>query len=70
MGNTGTVDRLGFPSLCAQDGPLGVRYADLITAFPAGITTGATFDEELIYQRGLAIGTESKAKGVHVILGL
>ncbi|KAF8425274.1 beta-glucosidase-related glycosidase [Tirmania nivea] len=29
VGNTGPVYRLGFPSLGAQDGPLGVRYADL-----------------------------------------
>jgi hypothetical protein len=43
VGNTGPVDRLGFPSICAQDGPLGIRFADLITAFPAGITTGATW---------------------------
>ncbi|KAI5780794.1 beta-glucosidase-related glycosidase [Geopyxis carbonaria] len=69
VGNTGPVTRLGFPSLCAQDGPLGVRNADYITAFPAGITAGATWDEELIYARGLAIGEEARAKGVHVILG-
>lgn len=33
VGNTGSVPGK-FPSLCLQDGPLGVRYADLITAFP------------------------------------
>lgn len=46
-----------------------MRNADLITAFPAGITAGASWNEELIYQRGYAIGAESKAKGVHIILG-
>ncbi|KAF8536866.1 glycoside hydrolase family 3 protein [Trichophaea hybrida] len=69
VGNTGPVNRLGFPSLCAQDGPLGIRFADLITAFPAGITTGATWDEDLIYARARAMGEEAKAKGVHVLLG-
>lgn len=69
MGNTGTVNRLGFPSICAQDGPLGIRYADFITAFPAGITTGATWDKDLIYERAHAMGEEAKAKGVHLLLG-
>ncbi|KAI5854414.1 beta-glucosidase-related glycosidase [Tricharina praecox] len=69
VGNTGPVDRLGFPSICAQDGPLGIRFADLITAFPPGITTGATWDEELMYARAAAMGAEAKAKGVHVLLG-
>lgn len=41
VGNTGPVPRLGFPSLCLQDGPLGIRFADKITSFPAGITTGS-----------------------------
>lgn len=39
--------RLGFPSLCLQDSPLGVRYADLVSAFPSGITTGATWVSSL-----------------------
>ncbi|RPB08473.1 hypothetical protein P167DRAFT_608728 [Morchella conica CCBAS932] len=68
VGNTGPVYGL-FPSLCAQDGPLGVRYADLITAFPAGITTGATWDADLMYARANAMGEEFRGKGVHVLLG-
>ena len=36
VGNTGPVPRLGFPSICLQDGPLGLRFADNISAFPAG----------------------------------
>ena len=43
VGNTGPVDRLGFPSICLQDGPLGLRFADKATAFPAGITTGSKY---------------------------
>ncbi|RPB03455.1 hypothetical protein L873DRAFT_1826144 [Choiromyces venosus 120613-1] len=56
-------------SLAAKDGPLGVRYADLITAFPAGITTGATWDKDLMYQRANAMGAEFRGKGIHVLLG-
>ncbi|KAF8476248.1 putative beta-glucosidase F [Kalaharituber pfeilii] len=69
VGNTGPVDRLGFPSLCAQDGPLGLRFNDLNTAFPAGITTGATWDRVLMHERGRAMGEEAKGKGVHILLG-
>lgn len=39
------------------------------TAFPAGITTGATFDKDLIYARAVAIGKEFRGKGAHVFLG-
>lgn len=39
------------------------------TAFPAGITTGATFNKDLMYARGLAIGAEARGKGVNIQLG-
>ncbi|KAK0739633.1 glycosyl hydrolase family 3 N terminal domain-containing protein [Apiosordaria backusii] len=69
MGNTGSAERLGFPRLCLQDSALGVSSADNVTAFPAGITTGATFDKKLIYARGVAIGEEHRGKGTNVYLG-
>lgn len=69
VGNNGAVPRLGFPSLCLQDGPLGIRFADNITAFPAGITVGATWNKELMYLRGKAHGKEARLKGVNVLLG-
>ncbi|GFN12275.1 hypothetical protein AtubIFM54640_009537 [Aspergillus tubingensis] len=69
VGNTGSADLVKFPSLCLQDGPLGLRYADLISAFPAGITTGATWNRDLIRQRGAALGEEARIKGVNVLLG-
>jgi beta-glucosidase len=52
-----------------QDGPLGLRFADNITAFPAGITVGATWSRELMYLRGRAHGKEARLKGIHVLLG-
>ncbi|KAJ5670563.1 uncharacterized protein N7477_005926 [Penicillium maclennaniae] len=69
VGNTGPAVTAGFPSLCLQDGPLGLRYTQNITAFPAGITTGATWNRELMLERGLALGQEARQKGVNVILG-
>ena len=69
MGNTGSADRLGFPQLCLQDSALGVSSADNVTAFPAGITTGATWDKALMYARGVAMGKEFRGKGANVHLG-
>ncbi|KKK26118.1 hypothetical protein ARAM_006003, partial [Aspergillus rambellii] len=69
VGNTGPAEFVRFPSLCLQDGPLGLRFADNISAFPAGLTTGATWNRELMRERGVAIGREARLKGVHVILG-
>ncbi|PVI05989.1 glycoside hydrolase family 3 protein [Periconia macrospinosa] len=69
VGNTGPVERLKFPALCLQDGPLGLRFVDNTTAFPAGVTVGATWNKELMYQRGKAHAKEAKMKGINVILG-
>lgn len=37
-----------------------VRYAQQVTAFPAGITTGATWDTSLFYAFGNALGKRPK----------
>jgi beta-glucosidase len=68
-GNTGSVKSINYPALCAQDGPLGVRSASSVTAFPPGIQAGATWDRELMRERGRALGEEVKALGIHIILG-
>ncbi|KLO18648.1 hypothetical protein SCHPADRAFT_918911 [Schizopora paradoxa] len=69
VGNTGPAVNVKFPSLCLQDGPLGIRFADNITAFPAGITVGATWNRDLMFRRGQAHGREARLKGVNIILG-
>src|SRR5256714_1918789 len=69
VGNTGPATSVGFPSLCLQDGPLGIRFADHSTAFPAGLTIGATWNRELMQQRGAAHGNEARRKGINVLLG-
>ncbi|KAG6868143.1 hypothetical protein C0993_007217 [Termitomyces sp. T159_Od127] len=59
----------GWPGLCLEDSPLGVRLADFVTAFPTGINTAATFNRSLIRLRGLFMGLEHVGKGVNVALG-
>lgn len=69
VGTTGPANRVGFPSLCLQDGPLGLRFVDHATAFPAALTVGATWNKDLMYRRGKAHGLEARLKGVNVLLG-
>lgn len=68
-GQTGSALRFGIPNLCLTDGPLGIRNTDHNTVFPAGITVGATFDKDLMHERGVAMGEEARGKGVNVLLG-
>ncbi|KAI2615523.1 glycoside hydrolase family 3 protein [Hypoxylon sp. NC1633] len=69
VGQTGSIPRLGFRGLCLQDSPLGVRFADYVSAFTSGQTVAASFDRGLMYRRGQAMGTENRIKGVDVMLG-
>ncbi|MCJ1312484.1 hypothetical protein MMC25_006158 [Agyrium rufum] len=69
VGQNGAIPRLGFRSMCMQDSPLGVRDTDYVSAFPAGINVAATWDRNLAYQRGVAMGAEHAGKGSDVQLG-
>jgi beta-glucosidase len=69
VGNTPAISSINFPGLCLEDSPLGVRYADQVSAFPAAINVGATFNRTLMRSRGAALGAEFRGKGVHVALG-
>ncbi|KAF4873947.1 putative beta-glucosidase F [Colletotrichum siamense] len=69
VGNTGSAERVGFPQLCLADSATGVRQADNVTVFPSGITTGATWDKDLMYARGVAMGKEFRGKGANIYLG-
>ncbi|CAF3457969.1 unnamed protein product [Fusarium graminearum] len=63
------VPRLGFPGLCLADAGNGVRNTDYVSAFPAGIHVGASWNPELTYSRSYYMGSEAKTKGVNVLLG-
>lgn len=69
VGTTGSASNVGFPMLCLQDGPLGIRFSDNATAWPAGITTGATWNRDLMYKRGKGLAREHRLKGVNIMLG-
>ncbi|KAH7355787.1 beta-glucosidase-like protein [Pyrenochaeta sp. MPI-SDFR-AT-0127] len=69
VGQTGAVPRLQIPELCFADAPAGVRGQEFVSAFPAGIHLGATFDRRLMLRYGQALGSEYRGKGIHVALG-
>ncbi|KAL7940971.1 family 3 glycoside hydrolase [Trichoderma barbatum] len=69
VGNTSPASKIGYPSLCLQDGPLGVRFSTGSTAFTPGVQAASTWDLNLIRERGQFIGQEVRDSGVHVILG-
>ncbi|OGE55069.1 hypothetical protein PENARI_c005G09866 [Penicillium arizonense] len=69
VGTIAAIERLGFDGLCFSDGPAGVARSDGVSVFASGITVAATWDRRLMYERGLALGQEFRAKGSHVHLG-
>ncbi|KAK2023098.1 glycosyl hydrolase family 3 N terminal domain-containing protein [Colletotrichum zoysiae] len=68
VGNILPIPRLGFQGLCLQDGPLSIRVADYASVFSAGVSAASTWDRDILYERGFAMGQEFKAKGAHVAL--
>jgi len=68
VGNIVAIPRLGFGGLCLQDGPLAIRVADYASVFMAGVSAAASWDRDLLYERGFDMGSEFKGKGAHVAL--
>jgi beta-glucosidase len=68
VGNTGRVTRLNFDGFCFEDGPVGVRFTDYNSVFPAAVNIASTWDKNLMLQRGVAMGEEFRGKGVNVAL--
>jgi len=69
--NTFGVERLGIPPIFLADGPHGVR-ADLennCTSFPNMCCAGASWDVDLMYRMGEAIGRDCLKNNVDIILG-
>jgi len=73
--------RAGVPDIMVTDGPHGVRkqreggdhlgLTDSVpaTCFPPAVAMGSSWDPELLHRVGVALGEESKAEGVGVLLG-
>ncbi|WP_371804821.1 glycoside hydrolase family 3 C-terminal domain-containing protein [Candidatus Lokiarchaeum ossiferum] len=70
---TNSIERLKIPSFGMTDGPLGVAahssFKGKRTRFPGTIGLAATWNKELAYQMGKAMGKETKLAGRHQILG-
>ena len=75
------IERLGIPSIMMTDGPHGLRKraneSDQIgltesvpaTCFPTASALAATWNRDLVYQVGEALGKECREEKVGVILG-
>ncbi|EMA24328.1 beta-glucosidase [Haloarcula argentinensis] len=63
------VEEAGIPPFRLVDGPLGIRAeGQRATAFPASIATAATFDTDLAWRQGAAMGREATALGQDALL--
>ena len=65
-------DRLGIPGIRMNDGPQGFRdehHPGTTTAWSSGLNVGATWDADLAYKWGEAMGREFREKGANVLLG-
>ena len=67
--STTAVPRLGIPKLVMADGPQGIRAHGPACSFPSGISLAATWDTNLAYRYGEALGREARARGIHIQLG-
>ena len=75
------MEKYGIPAFMMSDGPHGLRVqkgeADMLginksepaTCFPTAVTSGATWDAELLRAEGQAIGEEGLSLGTNVVLG-
>ncbi|MBQ1307916.1 MAG: glycosyl hydrolase, partial [Erysipelotrichaceae bacterium] len=80
---TQEYEKYGIPSFFMCDGPSGLRKQEMdaasdmlginnsrkATCFPAAVTTSNTWDRELLYRLGKAIGEEARDQRVGVVLG-
>ena len=60
--------RLGIPIMVAEETPHG-HMAIGATVFPTALSQAATFDRDVLYRMGEAMGAEIRAQGAHVGYG-
>ncbi|RMD40563.1 hypothetical protein DV735_g4575, partial [Chaetothyriales sp. CBS 134920] len=68
-GNIPGIEHVGFEGMCLTDAGNGVRATDFVNGWPSGIHVGASWNKQLTRTRGIHLGGEFRAKGVHVALG-
>ena len=62
------VERLGLPASVLVDGPAGISFffkSNTTAAYPTEVVISSTWNEELAYFMGEAVGMEANAYGVH-----
>jgi beta-glucosidase len=72
---TVAIPRLGIPSIKVSDGPNGARgggslVGSSVTAacFPVGVALASSWDRDLMFEVGVALGQETKTKGAKMLL--
>jgi len=65
----GNIKKYGVPNPQTADGPAGVRRAVNTTCFPCGTLVACTWDEDLLFEMGKAMGYEGFSTGVDILLG-
>jgi beta-glucosidase len=63
------VERFDIPEMKTADGPLGVRQWGESTLYPATMLLAATWNPARATQFGTALGRDSRARNVQVLLG-
>ena len=63
------IPRLGIPEIRMADGPQGVRNNTKSTMFASGIAVAATWNRDAVYNMGVGLGQDCRARGVHILLG-
>ena len=79
--HTKSVERLGIPQIMVSDGPHGLRKQRVdedgaginqsieAVCFPSACALACSFDRDLIFRLGQALGNECQAENVGVLLG-
>ena len=70
VGNVPGTPRLGLPPIHLEDGPQGVADGlTNVTQWPSQLTVSMTWNKDLMYRWGAAMGAEQRLKGSNVMLG-
>ncbi len=67
-GGVGDIKKYDIPNPQTADGPAGVRRSVNTTCFPCGTLIACSWDEDLQYKMGKALGYEATNTGVDIIL--
>jgi beta-glucosidase len=64
------IPGLGLPEIRTADGTNGLEtQTGASTVYPAGLLTVATWNPNLAHSRGIGIGLDARARGVHILAG-